>query len=332
MPTIVDVAKEAGVGVGTVSRVLNDHPRVSPTTRARVEEAIEKLGYRPNPLARALSRGQTTSVAVLVPYFTSDSAVLRIRGLVDALRNSSYQLTLHDVESPSAVQARLADPTALAFSAGFVIVSLRLDDDQLETFRELDRAAVFLDTRGEGFDSLAIDNVAGGALATQHLIDLGHTRIAFVGDPEVEGGFTSSRDRRLGYERALIGAGLSVDPELIRRGPHGRSIAHQLTNSLLDADQPPTAIFAASDTQALGVLEAARLRGLDVPDDLSVVGFDDVEVASYVGLTTVHQPLYESGLMAGEALLARIAEPGDIVSSLLPLEVVERTSTGPRRR
>jgi len=332
MPTIVDVAKEAGVGVGTVSRVLNDHPRVSPSTRARVEAAIEKLGYRPNPLARALSRGQTTSVAVLVPYFTSDSVVLRIRGLVDALRNSSYQLTLHDVESPAAAQARLADPTALAFSAGLVIVSVRFDESQLAALRDLEAPVVFLDTVGDGFDSLSIDNVAGGALATQHLIDLGHTRIAFVGDPEVEGGFTSSRHRRLGYEQALAAAGLPVDPTLIARGPHGRSVAHQLTNSLLDADNRPTAIFAASDTQALGVLEAARLRGMDVPDDLSVIGFDDIEVAQYVGLTTVHQPLYESGLMAGEALLNRISDGGDAVAVQLPLEVLERTSTGPWRR
>lgn len=331
MPTIVDVAREAGVGVGTVSRVLNDHPRVSPTTRARVETAIAKLGYRPNPLARALSRGQTTSVAVLVPYFTSDSVVLRIRGLVDALRNSSYQLTLHDVESPDAAQARLSDPTALAFSAGLVIVSVRLDDSQLAALRDLEAPVVFLDTEGPGFDSLSIDNIAGGALATQHLIDLGHSRIAFVGDPEVEGGFTSSKHRRLGYEQALEGAGLPVDSHLIVRGPHGRSVAHQLTNALLDMDDRPTAIFAASDTQALGVLEAARLRGMEVPGDLSVIGFDDIEVAQYVGLTTVHQPLYESGLLAGEALLARMSDPVDPTSAQLPLHIAERTSTGPSR-
>lgn len=332
MPTIVDVAKEAGVGVGTVSRVLNDHPRVSPTTRAKVEAAIEKLGYRPNPLARALSTGHTTSVAVLVPYFTSDSAVLRIRGLVDALRNSKYQMTLHDVESAEAMQARLADPTALAFSAGLVVVSLRLDEIQLKGLRNLEAPTVLLDTLGAGFDSLSIDNVEGGSMATRHLIDLGHTRIAFLGDPETEGGFTSSRDRRIGYEHALSTAGLPVDPKLILRGPHGRSIAHKLTNTLLDTDDRPTAIFAASDTQALGVLEAARLRGLDVPEDLSVIGFDDVEVAQYVGLTTVRQPLYESGLMAGEMLLSRMSDPADAVVTRLPLEVTERTSTGPWRR
>lgn len=328
MPTIVDVAREAGVGVGTVSRVLNDHPRVSPTTRERVQEAIERLGYRPNPLARALSKGKTTSISVLAPYFTSDSVVLRIRGLVDALRNSSYQLTIHDIETPDAVADRLADPTTLSFSAGLVVVSLQPGDAQLAVLRALDSPVVFVDAEADGFDSFFIDNVEGGRLATQHLIDLGHERIAFVGDPEVDGGFTSSLHRRLGYEEALRTAGLPVDPDLIVRGPFGRSVAHRMTNSLLERDRRPTAIFAASDTQALGVLEAARLRGMDVPEDLSVIGFDDVEVAQYVGLTTVHQPLYQSGLVAGETLLNRLNDPADAKATEMVLQVVERTSTG----
>ncbi len=332
MPTIVDVAKEAGVGVGTVSRVLNDHPRVSPSTRARVEEAIDKLGYRPNPLARALSTGQTTSISVLVPYFTSDSAVLRIRGLVDAFRNSGYQMTLHDVESPAEVQKRLTDPTGMAFSAGLIVISLRLSDEELTTLRKLDAPAVFIDTRAEGFDSFAIDNVAGGRLATEHLIGLGHERIAFVGDPASLGVFDSSALRRQGYEEALRAAGLTFDPNLTALGPHGRSVAHQLTNTLLDLDRRPTAIFAASDTQALGVLEAARLRGLDVPDDLSVIGFDDVEVAQYVGLTTVHQPLYQSGLIGGETLLRNMKDGDDPEHVEMVLQITERTSTGSWRR
>jgi len=188
---------------------------------------------------------------------------------------------------------------------------------------------VLLDTRGDGVPAVVTDDVEGGRIATRHLLDLGHERIAFIGDePDNPFGFTSSRDRERGYVEAMATGGAAVRPGYICHGPHVRSVARRLTEELLALQQPPTAIFAASDAQALGVLEAVRAGGRRVPDDLSVVGFDDVEVSGYAGLTTVQQPLYESGFRATSLLLEALdTGPLPPIEHELPLELIVRETT-----
>ena len=175
------------------------------------------------------------------------------------------------------------------------------------------------------------DDIAGGEAATQHLLDLGHRRIGFIGDEfDNPFAFTSSRHRFLGYERALFVTGVRLRPDLVALGAHSRYEARELAAGLLGGHDRPSAIFAASDTQALGVISAAHEAGLRVPDDLSVVGYDDIEIADYVGLTTVRQHLFESGRLGAELLLSEIrsrsATPRSIV---LPPEVVVRGTTAP---
>jgi DNA-binding LacI/PurR family transcriptional regulator len=188
---------------------------------------------------------------------------------------------------------------------------------------------VLVDRRAEGAPSVYIDDEAGGRLATEHLLELGHRRIAFVGDLE-DGpfGFTSSAARRRGYEAALRDAGVEPRRGLVRLGPHRRDAARAATRDLLALAEPPTAVFAASDHQALGAVEAARAAGLEVPRRLSVIGFDDVELARYCGLTTVAQPLEESGALGAEALLTTLAG-GTPRSVELRLELQARTTTAP---
>jgi DNA-binding LacI/PurR family transcriptional regulator len=172
-----------------------------------------------------------------------------------------------------------------------------------------------------------VDDVAGGRLATEHLLELGHERIAFLGDFEHNyHGFTSSAMRRVGYQEALLAAGLEVDPELVRRATHGREPAAALTRELLDLADPPTAVFAASDTQAMGVLEAADEIGVDVPGDLSLVGYDDIEIARYAGLTTIAQPLEESGAIGAHLLLGAL-DGEDASGRQLPVRLVVRNTT-----
>lgn len=332
MATIHDVAKAAGVGVGTVSRVLNDSPLVSDSTRRRVQKTIEELGYRPSSVARALSLGRTSTVAVLAPFFTRPSVVLRLRGLADVVNESDFDVVLYPVETPVQRDERFALATSSDRYAGVIVISLAVREETLADLRRTPAPVTFVDRRAPGLPHVFVDDTEGGRLATHHLIELGHERIAFVGDDfDPKFGFTSSADRGVGYRRAMQQAGLRVRPDYFRLAEHGREAAIAMTSELMHLPEPPTAIFAASDLQALGVLEAARADGLDVPGDLSVMGFDDIEVAPYVGLSTVRQPLYESGARGAELLFGAISgdEPNGPSIIELPLEIAVRSTTAP---
>jgi len=331
---IRDVAARAGVGVATVSRVLNGHDHVAAGTRERVLTAISELGYRPSSVARNLSLGRTRVVGVVVPFFTSPSAVERVRGIVDVLNHSEYDLSLFDVEAPDR-QRRAFELLGRADRAdGLLVVSLVPPSAAVQQLEAARIPCVLVDAMHDRLPHLVIDDICGGMLATRHLINLGHQRIAFIGDkPPDAYRFDSSRDRTLGFERALGEAGLSVREGYVREGTHSRHVARSIAAELLALGERPTAVFAASDTQALGVLEAARDLGLRVPEELSVVGFDDIEIASYAGLTTVRQPLFESGRRGAELLLQSL-DGGQLPAhrETLSLELVVRTTTGPPPR
>jgi len=329
MVTIADVAKMAGVGAGTVSRVLNDSPRVKATTRAKVMAAIEALDYRPNPMARGLPRGRCQTVGVVVPFFTHASAVERMRGVVAGLESSRYDLVLFNVESPAHRDEHFASLSRRDRADGLLVTSIPPPEGSLDRLAAAGVPVVLLDARGDSVPAVVTDDVEGGRIATQHLLALGHERIAFIGDaPDNPFGFTSSRDRERGYVEAMAMGGVRERPGYVCHGPHVRSVARRLTEGLLALEEPPTAIFAASDTQALGVLEAVRSAGLRVPRDLSVVGFDDIEVSGYAGLTTVQQPLYESGRKAISLLLEALEGPLPQIEHELPLELIVRETTG----
>jgi LacI family transcriptional regulator len=332
MPTIADVAAHAGVGLGTVSRVLNGSPKVRESTRARVLDAIEILDYRPNPLARGLSLGRCQTVGVVVPFFTHASAVERLRGVVAALDQSRYDLVLFNVESPVHRDEHLGSLTGRDRADGLLVMSLPAPARDIDRLTAAGVPVVLVDAAGSGVPAVVTDDVEGGRIATQHLVDLGHRSIAFLGDdPENAFGFTSSAQREAGYRAVLEGAGIPLRTDLVRHGPHDRKIAQGLTSELLVLPDPPTAVFASSDVQATGVLAAAAAAGRRVPDDLSVIGFDDIELSAYVGLTTVRQPLYDSGYLGGRLLLEALARPATSSSEpqvhQLDLQLVERTTT-----
>ncbi len=325
MATITQVARHAGVGVATVSRVLNGSPAVREQTRQRVLEAIAELGYAPNLAARALSTGRTLSVGVVAPFFTRPSVIERLRGISHVLAGSGYRMVLFDVERPG--QDSESFRTLPGGLDGLLSISLCPPDADLDRFAAAEMPVVLVDYPHAHLPSVHTDDVAGGRLATEHLLGLGHERIAFLGDFEHNyHGFTSSAMRRVGYQEALSAAGLEVALELVRRASHGREPAAGLTRELLDLDNPPTAIFAASDTQAMGVLAAADVLGVGVPDDLAVVGYDDIEIARYAGLTTIAQPLEESGAIGAHLLLAAL-DGGGCSGRQLPVRLVVRTTT-----
>jgi DNA-binding LacI/PurR family transcriptional regulator len=323
------VAERAGVGVGTVSRVLNDSPGVAHATRVRVRAVMDELGYRPSATARNLSLGRTQTLGVIAPFFTSPSVVERLRGIDDVVGRSTYDLTLFNIETRDQRRAALRRFARRDRVDGVIVISLPLLPAEVRGLHRDRLPTVLIDVAHALLPTVAIDDVAGGAMAARHLLDAGHRHVAFVGDVEDSPfAFASSQRRLEGFRKALGEAGVVLPASYVRRGPFGRETALQLTRELLALRRPPSAIFAASDVQAFGVLDAAARAGLAVPGDLSVIGFDDIELAAAIGLTTVRQPLRESGRIGAQLLLRALeGEDGSPTASparLPALEVVPR--------
>jgi DNA-binding LacI/PurR family transcriptional regulator len=332
--TIGDVAVRAGVSKTTASRVLNGAHRVDPVTRQRVLDTMAELDYTPSNAARRLSFGRTSTITVVTSFLTRPQAAERLRGVEAVLSDSGFDLVINNVETVEKRDQYLQGLALAQRTDGLLIISLPPRPDDLVRLAAAAIPVVIVDAHAptiEGLPHVIGDDVAGGAAAADHLIGLGHRRVAFVGDAfDNPFGFTSSRDRFLGLEQALAESGIAVPPEFIALGAHSRYEARELAAALLRNDDRPSAIFAASDTQALGVISAAHEAGLRVPEDLSIVGYDDIEIADYVGLTTIRQQLFESGRLGAEMLLAEVrtrsAKPPSIV---LSPEVVARATTAP---
>src|SRR4051794_25543158 len=295
---------------------------------------MQELGFTPSPAARRLSLGRTLTIGVVVSFLTRPQAAERLRGVDAVLTDSEFDLVIYNVES---VQKRDHYLGSLALSQrtdGLLVMSLPPPDDAASTVSRVSMPVVFIDVHTPSVADVPRvigDDLGGGALAGRHLLELGHRDIAFIGDAVADPfGFTSSRDREAGLRRELATEGLAIPPRWLGHGAHGRYEARELARRLLTTESPPTAIVAASDTQALGVVAAARDLGLHVPEDVSVVGYDDIEAADYVGLTTVRQQLFESGRKGAEILLEEIRRPSSepAVVRLQP-ELVVRATTGP---
>ena len=307
--TIRDVARKANVGVGTVSRVINDSPAVREETRRKVLAAIEELDYSPNPIARRLSTGQTLTIGVILPYLTMPSYVERLRGVQSTLANSEYDLILFAVENPEQRDAYFQNLSLKSRVDGVLFISLPPDNEQAQTIIHSNIPAVLIDGYHEDLCCVYPDDVQGGRIATQHLIDLGHRRIAFLSDLLRTPFHPSMRLRYQGYRAALEEAGIPFNPVYQVEGGRGRVHARSMAQKLLSLDSPPTAIFAAYDSQAIGTIETAREMGYRVPDDLSVIGYDDIRDAEYMNLTTINQHLDQSGVEGAKLLLKMLTKP-----------------------
>lgn len=333
--TIRDVARLAGVGVGTVSRVTSDSPGVSDRTRAKVQEAIDQLGYRRSISARNLALGRTQSIGVAVPFLPSPSVSLRVQGVMDALSAAgSYDLQVFDVSTHAQLDDMYERFARRDRIDGLILFALCPDERQLALLRSERLPVVLVDGRHPELHSIAIDNVRGGELAAEHLLALGHQRIGFLGDRNAVLGFTSSNDRQLGLRQRLAAEGINSDPALDRIDrvdfirPQDRIRARELAFELLRLKPRPTAIFAASDYLACGALDAARSLRLRVPEDVAVLGFDDIDLAEILQLSTIRQPLHETGRKGVKWMLELLRGEGGAPAELLePLTVVRRSTT-----
>jgi DNA-binding LacI/PurR family transcriptional regulator len=307
---------------------------VNKKTRKRILQVVEELNYTPNLVARRLSVGKTLTVAVIVPFFTRPSVSERLNGVVSALSGSQYDLLIHNIQTPAQRDAGFHDVLRRDRVDGALIVSLPIPDRYMAQLTGANVPIVLIDTSHPALticSSVTVDDVTGGEAATKHLIELGHAQIGFVGDIiDNPFHFTSSRDRYFGYCKALQSAALPLVEEYYTEDEHGRNEARERATEMLSLPDPPTAIFAASDIQAVGVLEAACALGLRVPEDLSVIGYDDIEIAEIMGLSTMRQLLFESGQRGVELLLQALDNPDiDPVHEILPTELIIRDTTAP---
>lgn len=328
-PTIRDVARAAGVGVGTVSRVLSGQPQVAPATRARVEMAIARLGYHPNAAARALSRQRTDTVEVAVPLVARDFYVEILRGIELALQERGLSFLIRTVEG-TVDRDRVFSALAVPGRAdGSIVVSQIPPPDVVRRLTAERMSAVLVDGQHDRLPSVAVDHAAAAQQAVNHLIRLGHRRIAHVDHPEAPFAQGSPAGRRQGYRAALGAAGVAVraDQDVVTDlSAEGGAAALAI---LMAQPAPPSAVFVGSDTQAAGVLAAAQRRQLRVPDDLAVIGYNDIDLAGYLDLTTVRVPMRDMGRLGVELLTAALAQPRDVPPAvLLPAELVVRRSSG----
>jgi DNA-binding LacI/PurR family transcriptional regulator len=329
MVTIQDVARVAGVGVGTASRALSGNRHVADETRAHVQSVADLLGFRPNRIARAFSRGRTQTLEVLVPLVTQHFYVEVLRGIEEALSVTEYSLLIRSIERRNDRDRVLREVELRGRVDGALMVSLNPTRGLIGRASEAAMPLVLVDAEHPRLPSVGVDHAAAAASAVRHLLALGHRRIALVDHPEDPFAPVYPDARHRGYRAALAEAGLEARPEYEKVTDFSPHAGAEAVRELLALPAPPTAVFAGSDSQAIGILEAAREAGRRVPEDLAVVGYNDIEVAAHLGLTTVHIPMREMGRRGVDLLLQSIEHPGAAPERLLvPAELVIRRTSG----
>jgi len=325
--TIYDVAEEAGVSIATVSRVLNTPHRVNEKTRQRVMTAIDQLAFVPKAEASARARQKSYRIGVLAPFFTYPSFVQRLRGIASVVNGSEYELVVYSIDSALHYHRQLESLPVAHRIDGLIIMSLQLEDEAAQRLLRNDLHTVLIESQHSSFSGVEINNVQGGRLAAEYLVERGHRRIAFVGiDTEIPGcTLPTSAMRLTGFRAKLSEENLPLLDRYVRNAHNDMEAAYAQAKILLSLEERPTAIFAASDLLAIGVLKASRELGLKTPEDVAVLGFDDLDIADYLGLTTIRQSLDESGRVAVELLLNRLADPLRTVQHVhFPLTIVRR--------
>jgi len=292
--------------------------------------AIDQLGFIPRAEARARAMQSTNRIGVLTPFFTAPSFVQRFRGVASALSKANYELVIYPVDSIDHLQGYISSIPLMRNIDGLIIMSLSLGDQDAQRLSNNGMETVLIEYSHPQLNSIVIDDVRGGRLAAEYMVGRGHKTFSFLGDIEPPEKFAIHpvKSRLTGFTQILQEAGLSLPQAYIRSAPYTQEESRQAARELLGLPKPPSAIFAASDTQAMSVMKVARQLNIRIPEDLAVIGFDDIDVAEHVDLTTIRQHLDESGRLAAEILLARINEPNRPLQHInLPLNLIERMTT-----
>ncbi len=329
--TIQDVAAQANVSTATVSRALRGLPSVSPSTRDQIIAIAEELGYDIKPVVSRLASGRKV-VGMIMPlvdqwFFSKLMAVAELE-----LMRHDCDLVRYSVDNLQSQEDLLRHLTARKLVDGLILCSLALTSPMMDVLKRSGIAVTTIETKTTGIPSVAIDNTFAAELATRHLINLGHRDIGIItGMEDTPLQFTIPNARKQGYLRALDAAGIESRTELEQLGNYVYAGGAEAMKQLFSLREPPTAVFALSDEMAIGALKMARDMKLRVPEDISIMGFDDNDVSEYVELTTIHQPVARFSITAVAQLMAQLAgqPPQEVKDVELVAELVVRETTGP---
>lgn len=326
--TVQDVSRQSGVSTATVSRVINESPKVSPETRVRVLKAIRELGYMRNHSARALARQRTDTIGVVFPGIDSGFFSEVLKGINEYAVSRDYHLMVAFSQGNQDEQDRVSEYLQAGRVDALILMNLGMSDDFVRQAAQRELPIVLIDrpVKSARVASVMIDNRSGADAAMTHLIGLGYQRIAILAGPRDT---IDAEQRFEGCQVAAKRAGYNIDKSLIWPGNFFWESGYELMNNWLDVGKPlPDAMFALNDPMAMGVMESLHEHGLNVPGDMALIGFDDVQAARYLGLTTVRSPMRDMGRVAAEAAINLVSGGRTQVEQVLPTELIVRRSCG----
>ncbi len=327
MATIHDVAQDAGVSPTTVSRFLNNRIELPPATAARINAAISKLDYRPNLLAKRLSTGKSEAVGLVAPEIREPFFAELASAFEDEADRHGYTVFMSSTRSDRKREIASLERLADRHVDGLLMMTNTPDDGTLAAMIGKRRNVVIIDEDipGTSVPRIFVENAEGAYQATRHLIEAGHRRIAYLGGPV---GLLSVTERREGFMMAMNEAGIPVRPEYVGMGGFAPELARAATQRFLDLPLPPTAIFASSDYLAIGALMGLRDRNVSLPDEMSLIGFDDIAIGALLTppLTAIRQPVEQLGRLGFQTLLALLNGETPALLTRLPVELIRRQS------
>ncbi len=329
MVTIQDVARKANVSITTVSRVINDKPDVSKETKERINKIIKEMGYKPNSVARGLVLRKTNTLGLLIPDISNPFFPEVARGIEDFAKNNGFSVIFCNTDNKKSEEKKAINLLRSKQVDGIILSLSFKNKEELEKLRKENFPVVQIDREipDINYPIVKIDNIKSGYKATRYLIESGHTKIAHItGNTDTKTG----QDRLEGYKKALEEFDIEINEKWILKGDYSKDSGYREIKRLLKQDEPPTAIFIANDLMAIGTYEALMEKNIKIPDELSIIGHDDIDIASIVNpkLTTLSQPKYKLGQLAAKILISRIEKQKfpENCKSILESELIIRNS------
>lgn len=328
-PTIYDIAKLTGVSPATVSRVLNEPGRVAEEKRLKVLDAIKKLNFVPKAEAVAVARKLYKKIHVIAPFFTQPAFMERLRGVESVLNEEHFEIVIYSIHNQDDLREYISMMTTSAKADGLIVFSLKLEEESLDLLKNAKIPVCFVENNYPDFDRVIIQNVLGGQKAAEYLYSKGCVRPGFIGEKAVQPYTVSATEERFkGYRDFFEEKGIPVSNDYVWIGEFTDGKLEDGINKFLNQKELPDCIFCSSDLIAARFITLAKENDLDIPKDIKVLGFDDIDIAEYIGLSSVSQVLDESGRLAAKFILSHLQEPDrQPYSTLVPVKVVERKTT-----